>query len=110
MMKIFDNWGAAGYVPPVIRNNEPIHWFTIEFHEKVIGQEKAATGPVETTQKQPETPVKMTVKIIDLLKDNPTLSIPELAEKLEKSKSATERAIRKLRQSGLLKRIYAPGL
>ena len=45
------------------------------------------------------------MKIIDLLKDNPTLSIPEIAEKLEKSKSATERAIRKLRQSGLLKRI-----
>ena len=73
--------------------------------------------PIETTQKQQgmtgkssgKTPVKMTVKtlvkIIGLLKDNPSLSIPELAEKLEKSKSATERAIRKLRQSGLLKRI-----
>ena len=54
MMKIFDNWRTAGYVPPVIRNNEPVHWFTIEFHEKPIGQEKAATGPVETTQKQQE--------------------------------------------------------
>ena len=56
MMKIFDNWRAAGYVPPVIRNNEPVHWFTIEFHEKAVGHEEAATGPAETTQKQSETP------------------------------------------------------
>ena len=113
MMKIFDNWQAAGYVQPVIRNNEPTHWFTIEFSEKSLGPEKEAVGPGETaqestrktTQKQQETPGKTPGKIMELLKDNPTLSIPELAEKMKKSESAVERAIRKLRQSGLLKRV-----
>ena len=52
MMKIFDNWRAAGYVVPVIRNNEPIHWFTIEFHEKAVEHEEAATGPL--TQNNPQ--------------------------------------------------------
>jgi len=40
-------------------------------------------------------------KIIVLSKDNPALFIPELSE------SAIERAIRKLRQAGLLKRVGA---
>ena len=79
MMKIFDNWRAAGYVPPVIRNNEPTHWFTIEFHEKAVGHEKAATGPAETTQKQREMPGKSSgkssgktgTKVLSLLSDNP---------------------------------------
>jgi len=113
MMKIFDNWRAAGYVPPVIRNNEPTHWFTIEFHEKAIGHEEAATGSAETTQKSIQkqqemtgkTPGKMTGKILLLLQDNPALAIPELAEKLGKAERTIERAIQELRQSGLLKRI-----
>jgi len=35
----------------------------------------------------------------------PFLSIPEMAEKINKSESAVERAIRKLREEGRLKRI-----
>ena len=62
MMNISDNWRTAGYLPPIIRNNEPVHWFTIEFLEKPIGHEKAATGPVETTQKQQEMTGIMTGK------------------------------------------------
>jgi len=65
--------------------------------------------PIQTTQKQQKTlgkmAEKMAVKILLLLQDNPALSIPELAEKMKKSESAVERAIRKLRQSGLLKRV-----
>jgi len=43
--------------------------------------------------------------ILWLLKEKPVLSIPELAEKMGKSTSAVERAVRKLRQAGRLKRI-----
>ncbi|MGD9582264.1 MAG: winged helix-turn-helix transcriptional regulator [Lysobacterales bacterium] len=39
------------------------------------------------------------------LQDDPGLSIPELAAQLGKSESAVERAIRKLRESGRLKRV-----
>ena len=43
--------------------------------------------------------------ILLLLDENPSLSIPEIAEKINKSESAVERAIRKLREEGRLKRI-----
>jgi ATP-dependent DNA helicase RecG len=96
-------------VPPVIRNNEPTHWFTIEFHEKALEREEAATGSAETTQKstrkQREMTGKTSGKILLLLKDNPASSIPELAEKLGKSERTIERAVQELRLSGLLKRI-----
>jgi predicted HTH transcriptional regulator len=58
MMKIFDNWRAAGYVVPVIRNNEPTPWFTIEFHEKAVEHEEAATGPLETARKSTQKPTR----------------------------------------------------
>ncbi|MDP2286895.1 MAG: winged helix-turn-helix transcriptional regulator [Pseudohongiella sp.] len=43
--------------------------------------------------------------ILNLLRDAPELSIPQLAASLGKSQSAVERAIRKLREVGRLKRI-----
>ena len=43
--------------------------------------------------------------ILLLLDENPSLSIHEIAEKINKSESAVERAIRKLREEGRLKRI-----
>lgn len=52
-----------------------------------------------------KTPGKTPEMILDLLATTPTLTIPEIAIKLEKSGSAIERAIRKLRESGRLKRI-----
>jgi predicted transcriptional regulator len=44
-------------------------------------------------------------KMMMLLKESSALTIPELAEKIEKSASATERAVRKLRQAGRLRRV-----
>jgi predicted HTH transcriptional regulator len=52
-----------------------------------------------------KTPGKTPVEILVLLKENPALSIPELAERIGKSESAVERAIRKLRQQGILRRV-----
>ncbi|ASR42060.1 hypothetical protein BEN78_00145 [Xanthomonas citri pv. mangiferaeindicae] len=58
---------------------------------------------------QPETPGKTPGKtpdrILGLLADTPTLSIPELAARLGKSERAIERAIRTLRDAGRLARI-----
>ncbi len=82
--------------------------FTATVHRKEIA------GSLESSPKSSgkmpgkalgKTPGKTPGKLLELLKDNPALSIPELAEKLGKSESAIERAIRKLRQNGLLKRI-----
>ncbi|RPH49218.1 MAG: hypothetical protein EHM85_14635 [Desulfobacteraceae bacterium] len=76
MMKIFDNWRAAGYVPPVIKNNEPVHWFTFEFSEKVPRLDYEAVSLAKTTRKTTQKQRKMTGIILLLLQDNPALPIP----------------------------------
>jgi ATP-dependent DNA helicase RecG len=67
-----------------------------------ITEERSGKSTGKTLGK---TPGKTPGKIIKLLKTNPALSIPVLAEKIERSESAIERAIRKLRKNGLLKRV-----
>lgn len=52
-----------------------------------------------------ETPGKTTAAIVELLKREPQLSISEPAIRIDKSESAIERAIRRLRESGRLERI-----
>ena len=52
-----------------------------------------------------KTPGKTPAAILELLRADPELSIPEIAIRLGKSESAIERAIRKLRESGRLERI-----
>lgn len=62
------------------------------------GQETPGKPPGKTPGKTPE-------RILALLADSPALSIPELAQRIGKSESAVERAIRKLREAGRLVRI-----
>ena len=50
-------------------------------------------------------PVKTPVKILQLLKEKPDLSLPELAALIGKSVSAVERASAKLVKAGKLRRI-----
>jgi len=52
-----------------------------------------------------KTPGKTPMQILEILSDQPTLTIPEIAKMIKKSDSATERAIRKLREAGLIMRI-----
>ncbi len=52
-----------------------------------------------------KTPGKTPAAILKLLKEEPDLSIPELAVRLHKSQSAIERAIRRLRELGRLERV-----
>lgn len=61
---------------------------------------------VETQGKTPrKTRVKTPEQVLALLSETPDLSIPELAQRIGKSASAIERAIRKLREAGRLVRI-----
>lgn len=52
-----------------------------------------------------KTPLKTPDAILGLLKDEPGLSFPDLATRLNKSESAIKRAVRKLRDSGRLQRV-----
>ena len=52
-----------------------------------------------------KTPGKTPMQILEILSVQPTLTIPEIAKMIKKSDSATGRAIRKLREAGLIIRI-----
>ena len=52
-----------------------------------------------------KTPMKTPEKVLSLLKENPDWAIPDLAASVGKSKSAVERAIRRLREQNRLQRI-----
>ena len=68
-----------------------------------------APGKAETTGKRGgnagETLGKTPSDVLRLLRDQPGLSAPQLAERLGKSRSAIERAVKKLREAGLLVRM-----
>ena len=49
--------------------------------------------------------VKSSVKIIELMKENPEISIPEMAEKMDLTPRAIEKNIAKLKEKGLVERI-----
>ena len=88
--KIISECETFGAAPP--KFNSDFSGLMVEFGarvEKTLGK---------TLGKTPDA-------ILLLLDENPSLSIPEIAEKINKSKSAVERAIRKLREEGRLKRI-----
>ena len=99
MMKIFDNWQAAGYVPPVVKNNDPTHWFTVELHEKVVGTSATTQKPThKTTQKQRS--------ILTYLKTHPGASIKEIGASVEGvTANGVKSNLQALRQKGLLKRV-----
>jgi ATP-dependent DNA helicase RecG len=60
----------------------------------------------ETTQKSTvKITLKSTVKTLELIKENPLITIPELAISLNKSKSAIEKQIAKLKENQQLERI-----
>lgn len=68
---------------------------------------KATVGATDgTPQKTPQkTPRKLPEAILGQLRERPGLSYRELGEALGKSESAVKRAVRKLRESGKLRRI-----
>jgi len=66
---------------------------------------RADQDPDTPGETQLKTRGKTPDRILHLLADAPDLSIPELAERIGKSASAVERAIRKLREAGRLERI-----
>ena len=121
---IIETWGrgtlkiarlmrAAGLEPPVttVRTGAVVVTFDVTAAlaargwptEKTIGKTQT---PGKTLGKTPgKMPGKTPDLILILLRETPALSIPDLASRLEKSESAVERAIRKLREAGRLQRI-----
>lgn len=64
--------------------------------QQAIGSETRVKAPAETRVKTPE-------HILNLLREQPALTLAEVAVRLDKSTSAIERAVRKLREQGRLR-------
>ncbi|MFN7432934.1 MAG: winged helix-turn-helix transcriptional regulator [Betaproteobacteria bacterium] len=75
----------------------------VETPEKTVTPQKTPQKTREKTQEK--TREKTAAAILRMLGEQPEMSIAELAERLGKVPSTIERAIRKLRESGRLKRI-----
>ena len=71
----------------------------------VSGDKEASGKSVGNDKTQGKTQGKTEEQILELLRWNPGLSTPELARNVGKSESAVYRAMRKLRESGRLKRV-----
>jgi ATP-dependent DNA helicase RecG len=104
MAKIQRGWKETGGELRLVDSFEPFDQTRLEMDfAKTLGETPGkALG--ETLR---ETPGKTPGEILAVLKSSPQAAIPEIAERLGKSQSAIERAIRKLKSEGRLTRVGA---
>jgi len=112
---IIETWGRgtltiarlmreAGHEPPTVSVREGAVVVTFGLPVETPGKTPGKT-PGERQGNARETLGKTPTEILELLKNKPDLSVPQLAALMRKSESAIHRAIRILRDSGLLVRI-----
>jgi len=103
--KITDACKAAGLLNPIIEEETggvEVSLLKVPPSEKVVSDKT----PVETRVKTPvETRVKTPEAIVQVLKDDSSLTLAEVADRIGKSVSAVERAAKKLRDQGKLEYI-----
>lgn len=91
------------------RTKSGMYWGLSPILERLDG-DRAGSGEPKTRVKSAgktlvETPVKMPVKILTILKDHPEYTLTEVAAAIGKSLSAVERASAKLVKAGKLRRV-----
>lgn len=85
------------------RISEPGDFFRVELLDAgSVDLEKGAQTLGKTLGK---TPGKTQTQILEILSKNPHSNILEIAGQIKKSESATQRALRKLREEGLIERV-----
>ncbi len=102
--KIRQGWEHAGGTLRLFDSFEPYDQTRLEMTWGAILSENETPGKTQG-KTLGKTPGKTPERILDLLTQNQTLTIPKIALQLKKSDSAIERAIRKLRDAGKLKRV-----
>ena len=93
LTKIQRGWGASGGRLNLADSFEPYDQTRLDMNFNREGADSASRLG------------KMSGKVLDLLKETPELSIPEMAVRLGKSQRTVERATRELRSAGKLTRI-----
>ena len=97
VQRIFDACRDAGAPEPRVLYQPGDLWIEFAFSPKYLAV-IPAEGGAESSGKTPG-------KILEMLKDNPQMTLAEVASLIEKSVSAVERASAKLVKSGRLKRV-----
>jgi ATP-dependent DNA helicase RecG len=100
MAKIQRGWKETGGKLRLVDSFEPFDQTRLEMDFAKTPEETRVKTPDKTAEKTPE-------KILILVKEDTQMSIAEIATCLGKSDSAIERAIRKLKAEGKLKRVGA---
>ncbi|MDU9048960.1 MAG: HTH domain-containing protein [Candidatus Electrothrix sp. Rat3] len=102
--KIRQGWESNGGTLCLFDTFTPYDQTRLEMFWKESEGEQSKT-PGKRWENAGKTLGKTTEQILQFLTATPTMTIPELADLLNRSESAVERAIRKLRQTEKLKRI-----
>jgi ATP-dependent DNA helicase RecG len=97
---MIESWGRG--IEKIQQECESAGVPLLEYRTNVSGLMVKFTSQPALTEK---TPVKTPQQIIALLRQDGGLSIVELAKQIDKSTSAVERALRKLREEGAIERI-----
>lgn len=100
--KIHSGWEAEGHGMRLFDSCEPFDQTRLEMEWSAAATE---ASPGDTEKTPGKTPGKTPERILEALKAGPSASVPELAARLGKSESAVERAIRRLREDGRLRRV-----
>jgi predicted HTH transcriptional regulator len=96
LLRILSSWQGEGHTLQLSDSFEP-------YDQSVLTM---GWTPEKTLGKTPgKTPGKTQREILALLQNDANLAIPELAQALNKSESAIERAIKALRENGWLERV-----
>nr|QNO45978.1 hypothetical protein EBOGGPCF_00023 [Methanosarcinales archaeon ANME-2c ERB4]QNO46070.1 hypothetical protein FAKCHJAF_00007 [Methanosarcinales archaeon ANME-2c ERB4]QNO48855.1 hypothetical protein LEJCPHKL_00024 [Methanosarcinales archaeon ANME-2c ERB4] len=88
-------------------DNRTYFLIRLPVHPGTVSVENAHVGTTETTPEKPsvKTSVKTSVKIIALMRENPQVSIPEIAKAIGRTARAIEMQIAQLKAEGLIERI-----
>jgi ATP-dependent DNA helicase RecG len=98
----------AGCPKPLFEYEHPGLWVTFPFAPEIValtseeGEKTVEKTPVETPGKRLG---KTPARILELLRANPSLTVPEIAAELSKSESAAIRAIHRLQAAGRVRRV-----
>ena len=93
-------------MPPVVKNNEPTHWFTIEFYENVVTTEEGVKDQGAIAQKSTRKTTQKQQAILDYLKRHPDASIKDISINIEEvTENGVKSIIKALRHKGLLKHV-----
>ena len=82
----------------------------VRFSPKIITEKEKMSGEMSgksTVKSTVKSTMKSTMKALKLIEENPYITIPELAELLDKSKSAIEKQIAKLKANQKIERVGA---